>query len=306
MKKIDETIVTMTTENNHLGGMTMKNNLNTANDVLPEHAAEPEDFYNEEGLLCCGVCGKPKEQFLPENMPASVRRVKDRMAIPCACGQAVIDKNIAREEERKHAEMVKKLRERCFGSAAAVAKYPFDNANGMMSKLELVREYVAHWDEVFAKGWGLNLWGDVGTGKTHAAACAANALIEQGVSVIMLKLSDYIDSPQEERQALLKQMGNCKLLIIDDFGVEYNHEYVQKEIYKVIDHRYENGKPLIITTNLPLSVFDNPENDNEKRVFSRLQEMCPQRILFDGEDRRKIFAKENRAKMTKLLTGESA
>lgn len=111
MKKIDETIVTMTTENNHLGGMTMKNNLNTANDVLPEHAAEPEDFYNEEGLLCCGVCGKPKEQFLPEDMPASVRRVKDRMAIPCACGQAVIDKNIAREEERKHAEMVKKLRE---------------------------------------------------------------------------------------------------------------------------------------------------------------------------------------------------
>ena len=57
MKKIDETIATMTTENNHLGGMTMKNNLNTANDVLPEHAAEPEDFYNEEGLLCCGVCG---------------------------------------------------------------------------------------------------------------------------------------------------------------------------------------------------------------------------------------------------------
>ncbi len=111
MKKIDETIVTMTTENNHLGGMTMKNNLNTANDVLPEHAAEPEDFYNEEGLLCCGVCGKPKEQFLPEDMPASVRRVKDRMAIPCACGQAVIDKNIARDEARKHAEMVKKLRE---------------------------------------------------------------------------------------------------------------------------------------------------------------------------------------------------
>lgn len=111
MKKIDETIATMTTKNNHLGGMTMKNNLNTANDVLPEHAAEPEDFYSEEGLLCCGVCGKPKEQFLPENMPASVRRVKDRMAIPCACGQAVIDKNIAREEERKHKEKVKKLRE---------------------------------------------------------------------------------------------------------------------------------------------------------------------------------------------------
>lgn len=65
MKKIDETIVTMTTENNHLGGMTMKNNLNTANDVLPEHAAEPED-YRVDGILYCGKCHTSKEILVPE------------------------------------------------------------------------------------------------------------------------------------------------------------------------------------------------------------------------------------------------
>lgn len=201
---------------------------------------------------------------------------------------------------------MEQLKKDCFGTADAMREWTFENDDGSNPKMEYIHNFVDRWEEVCEKGLGLLIWGGIGTGKSFAAACIANALIEQGVSVIMMKLSDYIDSPQEERQALLKQMGNCKLLIIDDFGVEYNHEYVQKEIYKVIDHRYENGKPLIITTNLPLSVFDNPENDNEKRVFSRLQEMCPQRILFDGEDRRKIFAKENRAKMTKLLTGESA
>lgn len=71
MKKIDETIVTMTTENNHLGGMTMKNNLNTANDVLPEHAAEPED-YRVDGILYCGKCRTSKEILVPEEQAGSL------------------------------------------------------------------------------------------------------------------------------------------------------------------------------------------------------------------------------------------
>lgn len=305
MKKIDETIATMTTENNHLGGMTMKNNLNTANDVLPEHAAEPED-YRVDGILYCGKCRTPKEILVPEEQAGQLGLRSNLFSVRCACSRAKLEEKDARAQELAHRKKVEQLKKDCFGTADAMREWTFENDDGSNPKMEYIHNFVDRWEEVCEKGLRLLIWGGIGTGKSFAAACIANALIEQGVSVIMLKLSDYIDSPQEERQALLKQMGNCKLLIIDDFGVEYNHEYVQKEIYKVIDHRYENGKPLIITTNLPLSVFDNPENDNEKRVFSRLQEMCSQRILFDGEDRRKIFAKENRAKMTKLLTGESA
>lgn len=304
MKKIDETIVTMTTENNHLGGMTMKNNLNTANDVLPEHAAEPED-YRVDGILYCGKCHTSKEILVPEEQARQLGLRSNPFSVRCACSRAKLEEKDARAQELAHRKKVEQLKKDCFGTADAMREWTFENDDGSNPKMEYIHNFVDRWEEVCEKGLGLLIWGGIGTGKSFAAACIANALIEQGVSVIMMKLSDYIDSPQEERQALLKQMGNCKLLIIDDFGVEYNHEYVQKEIYKVIDHRYENGKPLIITTNLPLSVFDNPENDNEKRVFSRLQEMCSQRILFDGEDRRKIFAKENRAKMTKLLTGES-
>lgn len=305
MKKIDETIVTMTTENNHLGGMTMKNNLNTANDVLPEHAAEPED-YRVDGILYCGKCHTSKEILVPEEQARQLGLRSNPFSVRCACSRAKLEEKDARAQELAHRKKVEQLKKDCFGTADAMREWTFENDDGSNPKMVYIHNFVDRWEEVCEKGLGLLIWGGIGTGKSFAAACIANALIEQGVSVIMMKLSDYIDSPQEERQALLKQMGNCKLLIIDDFGVEYNHEYVQKEIYKVIDHRYENGKPLIITTNLPLSVFDNPENDNEKRVFSRLQEMCSQRILFDGEDRRKIFAKENRAKMTKLLTGESA
>lgn len=305
MKKIDETIVTMTTENNHLGGMTMKNNLNTANDVLPEHAAEPED-YRVDGILYCGKCHTSKEILVPEEQARQLGLRSNLFSVRCACSRAKLEEKDARAQELAHRKKVEQLKKDCFGTADAMREWTFENDDGSNPKMEYIHNFVDSWEEVCEKGLGLLIWGGIGTGKSFAAACIANALIEQGVSVIMMKLSDYIDSPQEERQALLKQMGNCKLLIIDDFGVEYNHEYVQKEIYKVIDHRYENGKPLIITTNLPLSVFDNPENDNEKRVFSRLQEMCSQRILFDGEDRRKIIAEDKRAEMTALLTGENA
>lgn len=305
MKKIDETIVTMPTENNHLGGMTMKNNLNTANDVLPEHAAEPED-YRVDGILYCGKCHTSKEILVPEEQARQLGLRSNPFSVRCACSRAKLEEKDARAQELAHRKKVEQLKKDCFGTADAMREWTFENDDGSNPKMEYIHNFVDRWEEVCEKGLGLLIWGGIGTGKSFAAACIANALIEQGVSVIMMKLSDYIDSPQEERQALLKQMGNCKLLIIDDFGVEYNHEYVQKEIYKVIDHRYENGKPLIITTNLPLSVFDNPENDNEKRVFSRLQEMCSQRILFDGEDRRKIIAEDKRAEMTALLTGESA
>lgn len=304
MKKIDETIVTMTTENNHLGGMTMKNNLNTANDVLPEHAAEPEDFYNEEGLLCCGVCGKPKEQFLPEDMPASVRRVKDRMAIPCACGQAVINKNIAREEARKHEDKVRKLQDKCF-STPAMRNSIFANDNGRNPKMLYIYNFVARWEEVLEKCLGAFIWGPPGTGKSFAAACVANALIEKGYSVIMTNLSEYMDLPIAERGARLDALASCDLLIIDDFGMERRTEFADEQIFKVIDRRNQSRKPILITSNLTEEQLYHPENLEEKRIFDRVLAMCSRLIWFNGENMREANRPQAKAEMTQILTGES-
>ena len=305
MKKIDETIVTMTTENNHLGGMTMKNNLNTANDVLPEHAAEPEDFYNEEGLLCCGVCGQPKEQFLPEDMPASVRRVKDRMAIPCACGQAVINKNIARDEARKHKDKVRKQKDKCF-STPAMRNSIFANDNGRNPKMPFVYNFVARWEEILEKCLGVFIWGPPGTGKSFAAACVANALIEKGYSVIMTNLSEYMDLPIAEREARLDALASCDLLIIDDFGMERRTEFAYEQIFKVIDRRNQSRKPIFITSNLTEQQLYHPENLEEKRIFDRVLAMCSRLICFNGENMRKANRSQAKAEMTQILTGESA
>jgi DNA replication protein DnaC len=40
------------------------------------------------------------------------------------------------------------------------------------------------------------------------------------------------------------------LLVLDDLGAEKTTEWVQSVIYEIIDHRYNEYLPLIITTNL--------------------------------------------------------
>lgn len=63
--------------------------------------------------------------------------------------------------------------------------------------VQMGKRYVNNWKQVKAENLGLLFWGDVGTGKSFLAACIANGLLDQGVSVrmtnftwILNKLSD--------------------------------------------------------------------------------------------------------------------
>ena len=69
-------------------------------------------------------------------------------------------------------------RQEAFGDFDALYQYRFENDNGSVPKLEQARRYVEHWDEMRKQNLGLLLWGKPGSGKTFAAGCIANALIE--------------------------------------------------------------------------------------------------------------------------------
>ena len=62
----------------------------------------------------------------------------------------------------------------------------------------MAKRYVEQWKKVKAENLGLLLWGDVGTGKSFVAACIANALLDQGIPVLMTNFSK-----------ILNQMGLC-------------------------------------------------------------------------------------------------
>lgn len=100
--------------------------------------------------------------------------------------------------------------------------------------------------------------GPKGTGKTHLAAAIANQLMEKGVPVVfatMIDLLAKIKSSFEHRagsaseEDILRIYKTADLLIIDDIGKEQPTEWALAKIYQIINARYEDYKPMILTSN---------------------------------------------------------
>lgn len=102
--------------------------------------------------------------------------------------------------------------------------------------VQMGKRYVNNWQQVKAENLGLLFWGDVGTGKSFLAACIANGLLDQGVSVMMTNftriLNKLSDLQVKERSQFISDFGKVDLLIIDDLGVERNSEFALKRIVK--------------------------------------------------------------------------
>lgn len=173
--------------------------------------------------------------------------------------------------------------------------------------IQMGKRYVNNWETAKENNLGLLFWGGVGSGKSFLAACIANALLDQGIPVLMTNFSKVLNRMgnlySEERYAYIESFRKYELLIIDDLGIERNTDYALEQVYAVIDERYKANLPLIVTTNLTISQLRNPIDAAHARIYSRILEMCtPVRI--DCEDRRKAIASSKQERTRKLLFPE--
>lgn len=134
---------------------------------------------------------------------------------------------------------------------------------------------------------GLILVGNNGVGKTHLACSIANELIENGIPVIygtlinlLAELRNSYDTENNiSEMEIIKLYKNVDLLIIDDLGKEKPSEWGLEKVFTIINSRYENNLPVIITTNynqnsLLERLSLNGEIETAKSIISRLYEMC--------------------------------
>lgn len=195
--------------------------------------------------------------------------------------------------------LLEKQRE-AFGDAGALYQYRFDKDNGKVPQLEQAKRYTSHWKELFQQNLGLLLWGKPGNGKTFAAACIANALLESeelhAPSVKMTTFGTILNQlpclSAQDKDWYLKGLLTCDLLILDDFGMERRTDYAREQIFHIVDSRYLARKPMIVTTNLSLRDLKQPKDLAEQRIYDRILEMCVP-VCFDGESLRQAKAKEN-------------
>lgn len=158
--------------------------------------------------------------------------------------------------------------------------------------LKLCNSFVDNWEKAKKEGWGLYLWGNVGTGKTHTATAIANELIERHfVTVMFVSIADVaarvrktFDSNQKDQdETLWEDMKKAELLVLDDFGMEKPTDWLKEQLFLVVNERYERQMPIIATSNQSL---EDIAKAHFPQVASRLVEMC-KAVRFAGEDRRK-------------------
>jgi DNA replication protein DnaC len=119
------------------------------------------------------------------------------------------------------------------------------------------------------KGW-LLLQGGYGCGKTHLAAAIANFAVGMGVPTLFLTVPDLLDllrfafdAEDVTFEARFEQIRSAALLVLDDFGTQSATAWAQEKLFQIVNYRYINHLPLVVTTNTPL-------DEIEPRIRSRL------------------------------------
>lgn len=259
---------------------------------MPRNSAD----YMENGLLYCGKCHTPKE--FRGNFLGTVK------VVPCLC-RCRADELAAEEQQRKAEKQRERIRlnRRASFLESDMQHWNFAADDGADARImRAAKSYVANFTQFREQGKGLLLYGGVGTGKTFAAACIANALIDTGRTCLMTNFARVLNTlwSIEEKQAYIDSFNQFDLLVLDDLGAERRSEYAQEQVFNVIDGRYRSGLPLIITTNLGIDKIKKPDTVGNARIYDRVLEMCHP-IELSGQSRRRKKVAEEFKSMNELL-----
>lgn len=139
-------------------------------------------------------------------------------------------------------------------------------------------------------GSGLILVGPAGTGKTHLAAAISNYLVKDlYVPVCFWNYSEALDSIRRSfrdnsgsAEDIIQKMIDSPLLVLDDLGKEKRSEWSDEQMYRIINNRYIDRKPIVITSNFDL---EHLLDMLDRSVISRLFGTC-QAVKMNGIDYR--------------------
>lgn len=159
-----------------------------------------------------------------------------------------------RQEAAKERELARLLD--LSGMKPAMARMTFENFRpdgpGLPAALAAASDYASNPD-----GW-LYLRGRYGCGKTHLLAAIATELMRQRIGALyvvvpdlLIKLRATFDRGTDETfRERLDRIATCDVLLLDDLGAERSTNWVNEQLYTLINERYLARRPLVVASNL--------------------------------------------------------
>jgi DNA replication protein DnaC len=155
----------------------------------------------------------------------------------------------------------------------------FENFNVTTKNDKAFNACVAFCDNYIANKQinGLKLFGGYGCGKTHLVSAIVHRLADNKrmasfivVPELLRTIRQGFNQDNNVSNMLINKAETAPILILDDLGAEKISDWVREQLYIIINRRYENMLPTIVTTNC--TTAELVERLGERTV-SRLIEM---------------------------------
>lgn len=137
----------------------------------------------------------------------------------------------------------------------------------------------------------LLLLGPLGVGKTHTAMAACREILRGGLSVRWWPVVELLEALRPGHEFRDEEGDECDLLdfirykavvFLDDLGMERPSEWAAEQLYIIVNRRWLEQRPLIVTSNLtPNDLRDTIG----ARTYDRLRDGAAA-IELSGESRR--------------------
>lgn len=121
-----------------------------------------------------------------------------------------------------------------------------------------VNNYIVKYETLQEKGMGLYIFSKTkGSGKTMLSCCILNELSKRYVgSVKFVNALDLLELTKKGFHKDDQEIENlyiCRVLVIDDIGVQLDREWVNTVFYRLINERYGSRKATIYTSNMAIN-----------------------------------------------------
>ncbi|WP_265646021.1 ATP-binding protein [Verminephrobacter aporrectodeae] len=185
------------------------------------------------------------------------------------------------EDRLNRAGIPKRFRARSFENYLA-------DSDAKRHALVTARGFAEDFSAHARRGTTLVLAGNVGTGKGHLALSVAQHVMSLGHSVFFATAREIVlmlrgrwdDRSAPGEMEVLRMLTAVSLLVVDEVGVQFHTDAERDQLFGVLDGRYRDLMPTLLTTNLSRRLLQQAIGE---RSYSRLREQGIW-VPFDWED----------------------